>query len=608
MSSDVLLRIKEMIASKEIRTVSDYFNLCQAIELEIGNRQPQDAKTVKVAILTSFTSRGIKETLFVKCYKCGIVSRFYSGAYHQYSQEIFNKNSGLYKFSPDLVILFIDIRSVMGESYLLPYLHSDAQRRNWVNEKLEEMKILVQTLKENSSTMILLHNFEVPSYSPLGIVENKQGFGVIEAVENLNTSLRDAFKTDPQVFVFDYEAFCSRIGKQNVMDYKMYYLGDLKLDLQHIPELCDEYLSYIKPLMSMTRKCIVVDLDHVLWGGVVGEDGLGGIRLGPTPEGSPFLEFQKCLLSLFNRGVVLAVNSRNNPEDVLEVFRKHPYSILKEEHFASLQINWNDKISNLRAIAEEINIGMDSLLFIDDDKLIREMVRGIFPEIRVVELPEDPSLYVKTLMELDDFNTLQITGEDKRRGGIYEKQRKRKEFKGSSIDLSTYLKKLRLSVTVERANPLNIPRISQLTQKTNQFNMTTRRYQEEDIRRFVESGNFLVLSAKVEDKYGDNGISGVAIVEKKSPHWRIDTFLLSCRVIGLRVEEALLACVLSSAKREAKGSLIGEFISNKKNYPARGFYENNGFRLCSKDNGVDIFEYDTARQYKTPDFIKLIEK
>jgi len=601
-------KIKKIISSKKINGTADYFNLYKEIEEEIENIKVNGGKKIKIALLSSFTIKGMKEVLFVKCCQIGVLPEIYVADYNQYSQEILDAESELYKFEPDLVILFIDSRAILGEQYFSPYSISEKQREDWVKEKSGEMKSLVDKIKEKSNSKILLHNFEVPLHSPLGIMDNKEKFGFKESIIKLNLEMNENFKDDAQVFVFDYDCFCSGIGKKNIMDYKMYYIGDIKIDLQYMPELCNEYLAYIKPLKSLTKKCIVLDLDNTLWGGIVGEDGLEGIKLGPTPEGRPFLEFQKYLLSLFNRGVILAINSKNNPDDVKEVFEKHSHMILKEENFASMQINWNDKISNMKAIAEEINIGTESLVFVDDDKLNREMIREEFPEVLVVELPDDPALYLKTMMEVNDFNILQITEEDKKKGRMYAEQRKRTELHKTATDITEYLKNLKMIVTIEKASSFNIPRISQLTQKTNQFNMTTRRYPEEDIKKFSESDDFLVISIKVEDKFGDNGITGTAIVEKKGDEWRIDTFLLSCRVIGRRVEETLLAYILNEAKKENAKVLVGEFIPTKKNSPAREFYNDNGFKLTNETEELQSWEFDAAKEYPYPDFIKVVER
>jgi len=585
--------------------ISDYFNLYKKLK---EGKKPSNKKGIKIALLSSFTVNGIKEVLSVKCHEFGVNAEFYVSGYNQYAQEILDTNGSLYKFEPDLIILFIDARSVFGDNYLLPYSIGDQQRKKFVEGKLEELKSLAEKIKSNSKVKILLHNFEAPVFSPLGILENKQKFGFVESIEALNSELMDTFKNDKQVFIFDYNAFCSKIGKDNSMDYKMYYLGDMKLNLQYIPELCNEYMAYIRPLMSLTKKCIVLDLDNTLWGGIIGEDGIEGIKLGPTLEGRPFMEFQQYLLSLFNRGVILAINSKNNYDDVIEVFRQHPHMVLKEDNFAAMQINWNDKIANMKAIAEELNIGTDSFLFMDDDKANRQMIREAFPEICVVDMPEDSSLYLKTLMDINDFNTLQITEEDKKRGHMYVQQRKRTEFQKSATDLTEFLKSLNMVVTAEKANKFSIPRISQLTQKTNQFNMTTRRYMEDSIKKLAEDKNFLVFSVKVEDKFGDSGITGAAIVKKVKDAWNIDTFLLSCRIIGRKVEETLLAYIAREAKKAGARKLTADFIPTKKNSVAKDFYKNSRFNLAKKENGKEVWEYSLKKDYKFPDFIKFVEK
>ncbi|MDP8230754.1 MAG: HAD-IIIC family phosphatase [Candidatus Gorgyraea atricola] len=599
--------INKILADKNPESISDYFAAHRKIETEKAKRKICAEKTIKIAILYSFTVTGVKEALGVKCFYSGIVPEFYEAPYGQYEQEAFNKNSGLYEFDPELTIVFIDIVKLLGDVFFFPYRLSDKERIRMVTEKHGTIVKLIKILSKNVSGKIVFHNFEVPVYSPLGILENKQDFGFLEMVRTLNDKIAKSFKDNSEVFIFDYDSFCSKHGKKQIANYKLYYMGDIKISLDLVPSLCEEYMGFIKPMKSIIKKCIVLDMDNTLWGGTVGEDGFDGIKLGPDPEGKPFLDFQKHILSLFERGVMLAVNSRNNLEDVLKVIRKHPYMVLKEEHFTSMQVNWNDKIFNTKAIAEDINIGLDSLIFIDDDKINREMVKKVLPQVSVVELPDDVSLYSKTLMELNDFNTCQITEEDKKKGGIYSDQKKRNEYKKNVKDIKEYLKGLDIVMTVQKANSFSIPRISQLTQKTNQFNMTTRRYSEKDIRDILDSGRYLVASVSVKDKFGDNGITGVIIVEKGAGICRIDTFLLSCRILGREIEKALLAFIVQEVKREGCKRLIGEFISTKKNAPAKDFYLNNNFKLVSPGNAdVQKWELDIdSSNCAEVDFIKV---
>ena len=599
-------KIKETIIEQNPSSFTDYISLYKKISKDVEKIKTE--KNIKIAILSSFTFKGIEEILFVKCCKLGVIPKFFIGDYNQYHQEILDEKRGLYKFDADIIILFIDLRSLLGEQFFLPYQLSDDERKQWIDEKLSEIQSLIDKIKENSSAKVILHNFEVPLHSPLGIAESKQKFGFIESIEFLNSELKNLFKSDSQVFIFDYNSFSSKIGKQNIMDHKMYYLGDMKVDMKYLPELCESYLSYVKPVLSLTKKCIVLDLDNTLWGGIVGEDGLEGIKLGPTPEGRPFMEFQKYLLSLFNRGIILAINSKNNFDDAMQVLKDHPHMVLKEKHFASMRINWDDKISNMKSIVEELNIGLDSFVFFDDVKLNREMIKDALPEVFVVDLPDDPSLYVDTIMNLQEFNTFQITEEDRKKGRMYAERRSRKIFKKTVTDITEYLKRLDMIATIEKANSFNIPRISQMTQKTNQFNMTTRRYLEEDIKKFSNDKNHLVASIKIEDKFGDNGITGVAIVEKEKDKWKIDTFLLSCRVIGRNIENSLLAYIVEQANKENVKEISAEFISTKKNAPAKDFYKNNNFKLVNEKNDLQEWRFDLSKQYPYPDFIKIVKE
>jgi FkbH-like protein len=566
------------------------------------------SKKLKITLLSSFTTKGIKEVLTVKCSNLNIYVEFYECEYKQYTQEILNPQSNLYSFDPSLILLFIDTKTILGENFFFPYNSNAINRKTFVKTKENEIYNLVNILTQNTSATILLHNLEIPSYSPLGILENKQEFGFAESIENLNNNIRNTFKKNNRVLVFDYNAFCSYIGKSKITNEKLYYLGDIKIDFEHILPLCDAYLAYIKPLVSISKKCIVLDLDNTLWGGIIGEDGIEGIKLGPTPEGSPFWEFQKHLLALFNRGIILAVNSKNNSQDALKAIKKHPYMVLKEKHFASIQINWNDKISNIETIAKEINIGIDSMVFFDDDPLNREMVRESLPGVLVPELPQDASFYSKTLHQINDFNTLQLTEEDKKRGSIYAAQRKRSEFKSSARNLTNYLQSLNIKITIEKPNQFNIPRIAQLTQKTNQFNVTTKRYSQLEIENMSKSQNKIIVAIKVEDKFGDNGLTGVAIIEKNQNHWDIDSFLLSCRIIGRKVENSLLAYIIKQAKTSGVKKITGTFIPTQKNLPAKNFFEENGFMLDKKNNlGIEKYSYILEKEYFTPNFIKTIE-
>ncbi|NYC93870.1 FkbH-like protein [Clostridium acetobutylicum] len=427
-------------------------------------------------------------------------------------------------------------------------------------------------------------------------------------VETINLELRNQFKNVDRVYIFDYDKFLSRIGKGIERDYKMYYLGDMKLDMKYVPELCREYMNYVKPIMSSIKKCLVLDLDGTLWGGVVGEDGIEGIKLGPTGSGKPFYEFQKYIKSLFKKGVILAVNSKNNYDDAMEVIRKHPYMVLREEDFADFEINWQDKASNMRAIAKKLNIGIDSMVFMDDDKLNCEIVRESFKgEVKVVNMPSDPSLYLKTIMDIsDEFNVLYLTDEDKKKGLMYAQNRKREELKEEINSIDEYLKALNIRAEVKIDDEFNISRVAQLTQKTNQFNLTTKRYFENDIENFMRDENCLVLSISVKDKFGDNGICGVGIIKKENNIWDIDTLLLSCRVMGRKIEYAIMNYIESKALNEGINTIRASYVPTKKNIPVKDLYESMGFKCIKEENGTKFYEKTAGNQVDKPEFIDIV--
>ena len=537
-------------------------------------------KKIRVAILNSFTINGLEEALRVKCAERKINCVTYLSGYAQYNQDILSPTSQLYQFSPEITFLVLDTRTILSSLFYTPYSVSPSDRRQYVDKCVEELVNLVKSFTTRSASKLVITNFCTPTYTPYGICETKTEYGLREMVRDLNMKLSYAIRNESSVFIFDFDSFVTKFGEINVLDYRQFLLGDIKISLNYIPYLAEELMAYIKADLGINRKCIVLDLDNTLWGGIVGEDGFEGIELSTKPPGMAFVEFQRLLLALYQRGIILAINSKNNKDEALRVIKEHPDMILREENFASMRINWNDKISNMKAIAEELNIGLDSMVYFDDDPINREVMSKALPEVMTVDLPKDPSLYAPTLMNINDFNTLSITDEDKKRGQMYSQQRKRIELEKSASNLEDFLSQLGIRINIRRADEFTIPRIAQLILKTNQFNLTTYRYQEEDIRKFAQDKNMLVGCAQTEDKFGDNGITGVFIVKKNTSHleWTIDTFLLSCRVMGRGIEDAIMEFILNEAKKEGIRKVRGQYIPTKKNKPAEEFLPKVGFK------------------------------
>ena len=559
-------------------------------------------KKIRIAFLASSTINGFEETMRVKCFQKGIDCMTYVADYNQYNQEILNQDSELYNFKPDITFLILDTRHILGEHFFSWYSVPHDDRLKIIDTKINELNELCNTFNSNFDSKLVITSLQIPNYSPYGINEENILVSLKEIIYQINTELFKWNKSG-KIITYDFNEFVRKFGENNIFSYKQFFSGDIKISIEYIPKFINELMRYVYAISGITKKCIVLDLDNTLWGGIIGEDGFDNIKLGDSPVGRSFVEFQKRLLALNQRGIILAINSKNNFNDAIEVIQKHPNMILKEDNFACVKINWNDKVTNLQKIADELNIGLDSMVFFDDDPINQEYVRESLPGVLVIDLPKDSSQYAQIITEMNEFDVLKITEEDTKRSDMYLGQKKRKELENKVGDFNEFLKQMNIEVNVQKANSFSIPRISQLTLKTNQFNLTTKRYQEEEIGKFSSSDNKIVECVQVNDKFGDNGITGTYIVEKKNnDEWIIDTFLLSCRIMGRGVEEIMMNQIIENAKLSGVKKIKGEFIPTSKNKPAENFYEKLGFK---KENKFWVF--NTHNILKIPEHIKVIK-
>jgi FkbH-like protein len=565
--------------------------------------KPRDlGKKLRVAFLASSTINGFEETMRVKCFQKGIDCITYVGDYNQYNQEILNQDSGLYQFEPDITFLILDTRHILGEYFFSWYSIPHDDRPKIIDSKISEIENICNTFTKNFDSKLVVTSLQIPNYSPYGINEESTLRSLKEVIYEINTKLFQWNKSG-KIFTYDFNEFVRKFGENNIFNYKQFFSGDIKISTEYIPRFVNELMGYIYAVTGTSKKCIVLDLDNTLWGGVIGEDGFDNIKLGDNPVGRSFVEFQKRLLALNQRGIILAINSKNNFDDAIKVIQKHPNMFLREDNFACVKINWDDKVLNLQKIAEELNIGLDSMVFFDDDQINQEYVRESLPGVLVVDLPKDSSQYPQIITEMKEFDVLKITEEDTKRSDMYLGQKKRKEFENKVGDFNEFLKNMNIEVHVKKANSFSIPRISQLTLKTNQFNLTTRRYQEEEISKFSTSDDKIVECVQVSDRFGDNGTTGMYIVEKKNDEeWIIDTFLLSCRIIGRGVEDCMMNQIIKKAKLSGVKRIKGEFIPTTKNKPAENFYEKSGFK-----KEKDFWVFNTDDTIKKLGHIKVIK-
>lgn len=344
------------------------------------------------------------------------------------------------------------------------------------------------------------------------------------------------------------------------------------------------------------RKCLVVDLDNTLWGGVLGEDGFEGIRLSLTAPGNSFVAFQQAILDLHERGVILAINSHNHAAEALAAMREHPHMLLRERHFAAMRMNWNDKVDNLRDIARELNIGLDSLVFLDDDPVVRACVRANAPEVGVPELPSDPMKYARFLAGLPYFPSHAITDEDALRGNFYATERLRRANEGAHQSKEAFLANLGLTLEIAEGTTGRAARLAQMTQKTNQFNTNPEPWSEAQLRAFAADPQHKVFSGKVTDKFGDYGIVLLALVETSPAAWCIRSLLMSCRAFGRGIEDAFLARLETRAREAGANRLTLQLRETQKNLPACDFAARlfpNGFRTLSAQPASPIPQVTT---------------
>lgn len=553
-------------------------------------------KQVSVAFIGNFPLELIRPYLEAECLKRLIQPRFFFGGYDQYIQEMTDPKSALYQFDPLLTFLFLDNQTFLPELFNNFFDIAPENRAKIADAKLEQVKALMEKFFGLSRSKLIVSNFLLPREYLLGVYDSQSAWGQKEVLLKMNETLRRFAASMPQqLYVLDTDKVLSNCGRIVVANEKIRYLAKMSIPEKAMPELAREIIRYIRPALGMTKKCLVLDLDNTLWGGVLGEDGLEGIRLGLEPPGNAFYEFQKTIKALHYRGILLAINSKNDWDLVREAFETHPYMQLKIDDFACIRINWQDKAQNMREIAKELNLGLDSFVYMDDNPAERFLIQSEIPEIQTVEMPEDFSEFTRTLLQLDSFEILHLTEEDRQRKHLYQTEAKRNELKNQFTDLGEYLKALEITVDVCLADAFSIPRIAQLTQRTNQFNLTTRRYTEADIKNFTRSQNHRVYYLKTQDRFGDHGITGACITCTDTSNCEIDTFLLSCRIIGRGIEQAFLHHICNEARSLNVGKLVGRYIPTRKNQIAANFLSGVHFDTVSRNDQETVFTMDLAK-------------
>ena len=560
----------------------------------------------RLAILRSFTVEPLVPLLRASCFNAGIDLEVQLGDFNAYTQEIIDPGSSLYKFKAEAVFLAVQTRDVAPDLYeglngLGSEVKAAAQSR-----VLTRYRDLVGSFREHSSAHLIIHTLEEPQPSSEDRPGAERGEFQPAIVREINIELQRLASEHAGVHLLDYDALIAKHGRRQWHDERKWLMARLPIAAAHLNDMVREWMRFIHPLSGKIAKALAVDLDNTLWGGVIGEDEIAGIRLTPESGGAPYQALQRVLLDLHARGVLLCICSKNNPEDAIDVLRNHPAMLVGPSHFSAMRIDWSDKAESLRALADELNIGIDSLAFLDDNPVERARVCAELPEVMVIELPQEPAGFAQALGESPVFSRLALTKEDRERPVYYAASRKREEKKRNALTAEDFFNDLQQEAVVATLTPAMYQRVAQLTQKTNQFNLTTRRYSEREIERLDSLPAWHVSTLRVRDRYGDNGLVGVAIVQACDSVWEIDTFLLSCRVIGRTVETALLARLAAHAREQGARELRGRFIPTRKNIPASDFYSRHGFTLLESDAGGSKWSLDLSRHdVSCPRWIRL---
>ncbi len=503
-------------------------------------------------------------------------------------QQALDPGSHLRHFGPDVIVV------VLAAEGLRDRYFRRADGPGFVNEVLDETRALWGGLQRGKAGAIVQTTFVPPMERPFGSYGHRLGTATFGgAIAEINARLRAAAQETPGVFLADIDNLASDVGRQQFLDRRHWVLAHALCAPDLLPRVARRLAAIVGATQGRVVKCVVCDLDNTLWGGIVAEDGIEGLALGDLDEGDVFRDFQWFLKSLRNRGVLLAVCSKNDEVVARRVFREHPGMVLTEADIAAFVANWEDKATNIRRIQQRLNIGLDSMVFLDDSTFERNLVRSLLPDVVVPELPEDPAYYLSTIESLDLFETTTHSAEDALRTDSYLQEERRQQAAAQAGSLEGYLQALETTAIVGRFSPTTIGRVAQLLQRSNQFNLTTRRYTEADCRNLADDPATLPFWVRVSDRFGDFGIVAVVIARRRETTLEIDTFAMSCRVLQRGVERLAIDTVFEAAARMGLLSVTGIYRPTAKNGMVESFYRDLGFAAAGEIDGAQIWVANT---------------
>jgi FkbH-like protein len=531
-------------------------------------------KAVKVALLGDTATQFLKTAIRGTGFDQGFDLQIWEADFDQVERQIFDTNSELYEFNPEIVIIYQSSHKLLGKyNKSTPELYSSL-----ADQRLDLIKNLRATINSKLNVKIIYFNYTEIDDSVFGNYANKTESAYLFQLRKLNFGLMTYAAQHPDFNICDMAVIQNQFGKAAMFQPSVYINTEMVLSIDVLPAVAAKTVDLIAAINGKFKKCVILDLDNTLWGGIIGDDGLENIQLGSLGIGKAFTEFQYWLKKLKNRGIILAVCSKNTESIAKEPFESHPDMVLHLDDIAVFMANWDNKVDNIRRIQSVLNIGYDSMVFLDDNPFERNMVREEIPELTVPEIPEDPAEYLEYLYTLNLFETASFSNEDLNRTKQYQTEAKRTEVQNAYANEDDFLKSLNMQSLVEPFNKFNTPRVAQLSQRSNQFNLRTIRYTEADIEQLIYQPDTFTFAFTLKDKFGDNGlISDIILKAEDKQTLFIDTWLMSCRVLKRGMENFILNTIVHFAKANGYERLKGEYIATPKNEMVSNHYKDYGF-------------------------------
>ncbi|HCY14477.1 MAG: haloacid dehalogenase [Curvibacter sp. GWA2_64_110] len=557
----------------------------------------------KLAVLSSTTVDFLLPPLIASGARHGFAMEVFGPPYGQVMQQALDPTSEVNRFEADAVLLYLDHRFFPRPQEL----GSATAMQAAVEQAIHQTNSLRSALRRTGASVIVT-TLAPPSCPLFGHLDARVAGTERAFAQAYNAALIQSLEHTPDVLL-DVASLAEAVGLAAWHDAPQWLLAKIPFSMDCVPLFADHVARVVASLRGKARKCLVLDLDNTVWGGVVGDDGIDGIEIGNgSATGEAHLELQRSALALRQRGIVLAVSSKNNDDTARKPFREHPDMLLREEHIAVFQANWQDKASNLVAIAKTLNIGLDALVFLDDNPAERALVRQTLPQVAVPELPKDPAFFPHMLLHAGYFEALAFSEEDRLRAGQYQANGIRAALEQASADLPTYLRSLQMVIHFAPFNAMGRARIAQLINKSNQFNLTTRRYSEADVEAMQNDPTLFTLQVRLTDKFGDNGMISVIICRPLDGNWQIDTWLMSCRVLKRSVELAVLNEIMAAAQANGIQKVLGIYRPTDKNELVRDHYRDLGFTcIRTADDGSSEWVLDVG-SYRPHDLPMAVER